>query len=38
MTIEVTEEGIVMCEGIPCGCFQDAAKRCAWCPLTDSIS
>lgn len=37
MTIEMTEEGILMCEGIPCSQFEDAHKRCAWCPMADSI-
>lgn len=38
MSIEMTEEGIIMCDGIPCGCFQDGSKQCAGCPLTESIS
>lgn len=37
MTIEMTEEGILMCEGIPCSQFDDAHKRCAWCPMRYTI-
>lgn len=37
MTIEMTEEGIIMCDGIPCGMFDDGEKRCASCPLIDTI-
>ena len=32
----MTEGGIIMCDGIPCGFFEDGEKRCPLCPIADA--
>ena len=38
MKVEISEEGIVFCDGLPCSNYDDADYSCGNCPVQAIIS